>query len=75
MEAWTVTVIIVESAAPICLPGPEGATGCPLLQEICTDILIDEAHHIQFQKERLAQILAAKVFCAFTLRWRLSHVF
>ncbi len=56
MELWTMSVIVVESAAQIFYQSLKDATHCPLLKEICTDILIDEASHITFQHERL-QIL------------------
>jgi len=53
MEIWTLAVITVESAAQVFYQALKDATGCPLLKEICTDILIDEAYHIDFQTERL----------------------
>lgn len=56
MEAWTLTVIVVESTAQIFYQALKDATQCQLLQQICTDILIDEAYHITFQTERLAVI-------------------
>ena len=60
MELWTITVLIVESAAQIFYQALKDATNCPLLKQICTDILIDEAAHIQFQKERLYIICSQK---------------
>ena len=48
MELWTITVIIVESAAQVFYQSLHDATGCDLLKEICVDILKDEAHHIKF---------------------------
>ncbi|MBS1510592.1 MAG: ferritin-like domain-containing protein [Bacteroidetes bacterium] len=60
MEWWTLAVITVESAAQIFYQSLKDATGCPLLKAICTDILIDEAPHIQFQQQRLAVILNSK---------------
>lgn len=60
MEIWTITVLIVESAAQIFYQALKDATECRLLKEICTDILIDEAHHIRFQKERLSIIFNRK---------------
>jgi hypothetical protein len=60
MEWWTITVIIIESAAQIFYQSLKDATGCNLLRQICTDILIDEATHIQFQQERLAIIFRSK---------------
>jgi len=60
MELWTIAVIIVESTAQIFYQSLKDATECPLLREICTDILIDEAYHITFQTERLAIIFESK---------------
>jgi hypothetical protein len=60
MESWTLTVIIVESAAQIFYQSLKDATQCKLLKQICTDILIDEAYHITFQTERFAIILNNK---------------
>jgi hypothetical protein len=60
MEIWTVAVIVVESTAQIFYQALKDATDCELLQSICTDILIDEAHHITFQTERLAMIYEGK---------------
>jgi hypothetical protein len=54
MEVWTLTVLTVESTAQLFYQCLKTATGCPLLRQICTDILIDEAPHIAFQRERLA---------------------
>src|SRR5262249_43065352 len=62
MEAWTITVIIVESAAQIFYQALHDATKCTLLKAICNDILIDEAHHIKFQNERLYSIFQRKGF-------------
>lgn len=60
MELWTLTVITVESAAQVFYQSLKDATHCPLLQQICTDILIDEARHIEFQQERLMIIFNRK---------------
>lgn len=60
MEIWTIAVIVVESAAQIFYQSLKDATHCTLLKQICTDILIDEAHHIRFQAERLAIIFNSK---------------
>ncbi|MES2772625.1 MAG: ferritin-like domain-containing protein [Bacteroidota bacterium] len=60
MELWTLAVISVESTAQIFYQSLRQATGCNLLRQICTDILIDEAAHIQFQAERLAIIYHSK---------------
>lgn len=75
MEIWTITVLIVESAAQIFYQALKNATGCPLLKEICTDILIDEAYHISFQKERLAQLMQAKSFLNFHISLTLYFLF
>ena len=68
MEMWTVAVIIVESTAQIFYQSLKDATKCELLKQICTDILIDEAHHIVFQTERLAIIYDAN--SVFGKTWR-----
>jgi ribosomal protein L25 (general stress protein Ctc) len=62
MELWTITVIIVESAAQVFYQALHDATRCALLKQVCTDILIDEAHHIKFQNERMRQIFERKGF-------------
>ncbi len=60
MQWWTIAVITVESAAQIFYQSLKDATNSTLLKEICTDILIDEAPHIQFQQERLLNIFKSK---------------
>lgn len=60
MELWTIAVITVESAAQVFYQALKDATNCALLKQICTDILIDEASHITFQKERLYIIFSQK---------------
>jgi len=62
MEIWTLAVITVESAAQVFYQCLKDATGCKLLKQICTDILIDEAYHIDFQTERMAIIFETKSF-------------
>jgi len=62
MELWTITVIIVESAAQVFYQALHDATKCPLLREICNEILIDEAHHIKFQNERMHLLFQRKGF-------------
>jgi len=62
MELWTIAVITVESAAQIFYQALKDATKCKLLKQICTDILIDEAAHITFQRERLYIIFNQKNF-------------
>lgn len=62
MELWTIAVIIVESAAQVFYKSLHDATQCALLKSICRDILIDEAHHIKFQNERLHMIFQKKSF-------------
>lgn len=68
MEMLTLTVLVVESTAQIFYQALKDATNCTLLKEICTDILIDEAHHITFQTERLANVYCNKN--AFSRVWR-----
>ena len=60
MEFWTIAVITVESTAQIFYQSLKDATNCSLLQQICTDILIDEAFHINFQLQRLQIIFSGK---------------
>jgi hypothetical protein len=60
MEIWTIAVLIVESAAQLFYQALQDATKCTLLKSICNDILIDEAHHIKFQTERLKVIFGNK---------------
>ncbi len=60
IESWTITVIIVEYAAQIFYGALRDATRCDLLKSICNDILIDEAHHIKYQNERLKIIFDRK---------------
>lgn len=62
MELWTITVIIVESAAQVFYQCLHDATDCRLLRSVCADIIKDEAHHIKFQNERLAIIFRTKRF-------------
>ena len=64
MEVWTITVLIIESAAQGFYQALHDATKCPLLRNICRDILIDEAHHVKFQNERLWIIFQRKRFYA-----------
>ncbi|TWV98936.1 ferritin-like domain-containing protein [Chitinophaga pinensis] len=54
MEIWTLTVLVVESIAQLFYQSLKDATHCALLKQISTDILIDEAHHVAFQRERLS---------------------
>jgi hypothetical protein len=60
MELWTLAVITVESTAQIFYQSLKDATNCPLLKQICSDILIDEAAHIDFQRERMQIIYNEK---------------
>jgi hypothetical protein len=68
IELWTIAVIIVESAAQIFYQALSDATNCQLLKAICNDILIDEAHHIKFQNERLLKIFETKSFYSKAIR-------
>ncbi len=62
MELWTITVIIVESAAQLFYQALHDATQCTLLKSICSDIITDEKRHIKFQNERLYIIFSRKNF-------------
>ncbi|MFL5241059.1 MAG: ferritin-like domain-containing protein [Gemmataceae bacterium] len=57
MEIWTTPVVMVETLATIYYNAIRRATGSRVLQTICCQILADEIPHVQFQCERLAQIL------------------
>jgi hypothetical protein len=72
MELWTIAVITVESAAQIFYQALKDATNCTLLKQICTDILIDEAAHITFQRERLYIIFNQKNFFS---KWIAYHAY
>lgn len=74
MELWTLAVITVESTAQIFYQSLKDATGCELLKQICTDILIDEAFHIDFQSERFRMIyeskkLISKLLCFYLYKY------
>ena len=74
MELWTLAVITVESTAQVFYQSLKDATGCKLLRQICTDILIDEASHIDFQIERFSLIYnckktASKFLCYHLYKW------
>jgi hypothetical protein len=75
MEMWTLSVIVVESTAQIFYHALYEATKCPLLREICTDILIDEVDHITFQTDRLGVIFNQKTELGRSLRRRLYYLF
>jgi hypothetical protein len=60
MELWTLAVITVESTAQIFYQSLKDASNCDLLKQICRDILIDEAFHIDFQLERFIIIYQSK---------------
>lgn len=75
MEIWTLTVIIVESTAQIFYQSMKDATRCKLLRQICTDILIDEAHHIDFQTERFSVIFKSKTPFRRAVIQRLYYLF
>lgn len=53
MEIWTSSVFMVEGMAEIYYKALADSGLCPLLRDICHDILRDEAWHILFQIERL----------------------
>jgi len=53
MEIWSVSVLMVETTAQIYYKALRDSGRCELLSEICADILVDEAHHLRFQIERI----------------------
>lgn len=55
--AWSSRVLMTaEVLAQLYYPALRAATSHPSLQAICQRIIEDEAHHIQFQIERIARI-------------------
>lgn len=68
MELWTLSVITVESTAQVFYQSLKNASQCTLLKQICSDILTDEAYHINFQFERLMLITREK--SSFSKFWR-----
>jgi hypothetical protein len=75
MESWTITVIIIECAAQVFYQSLKDTTNCKLLKQICTDILLDEVPHIQFQRERLSVIFGAKAYVGRNLSYRFYKIF
>lgn len=75
MEIWTLAVITVESTAQLFYQSLKDATNCQLLKQICTDILIDEAFHIDFQMERLLRIWHTKKPFAKFMRYYFYKLF
>lgn len=75
MELWTLAVITVESTAQIFYQALKVSTQCKLLKQICTDILIDEAFHINFQFERLSIITRNKSRFSKLLRYYIYMIF
>lgn len=75
MEVWTLTVTVVESTAQIFYQSMKDATRCKLLKQICTDILIDEAPHIEFQTERLSIIFNSKTALGKALALKAYYLF
>jgi hypothetical protein len=54
MEVWATPVVMVECHAMIYYQAIRRATGSPVLQTVCEQILADEVPHLRFQCERLA---------------------
>lgn len=75
MELWTLAVITVESTAQIFYQSLKDASNCALLQQICTDILIDEAAHIKFQQQRLQIIFSTKTTTQKIIRYQFYRLF
>lgn len=75
MELWTLAVITVESTAQIFYQSLKSATECKLLKQICTDILIDEAAHIDFQFERFLTIYESKSKASRFFRYNFYKLF
>jgi bacterioferritin (cytochrome b1) len=75
METWTLAVITVESAAQLFYQSLKDATQCPLLKQICEDILIDEEQHIHFQTERMRTVCSTKTAASRLLRFWMYKAF
>ena len=75
MELWTIAVITVESTAQVFYQSLKAASSCRLLKQICTDILIDEAFHIDFQMQRLAIIFYGKTAVAKFISYQFYRFF
>ncbi len=75
MELWTIAVITVESAAQVFYQALKDATGCLLLKQVCTDILIDEAFHIDFQLQRLQIIFSGKTAAQKVISYQFYRLF
>ncbi|SHM86193.1 ferritin-like domain-containing protein [Chitinophaga sp. CF418] len=75
MEIWTLTVTVVESTAQVFYQSMKDATRCKLLKQICTDILIDEAPHIEFQTERLSIIFNGKTALGKAIAHKAYYIF
>lgn len=75
MELWTLSVITVESTAQVFYQSIKDATDCKLLKQICSDILTDEAFHINFQFERLSLLARNKSETNKFIRYWIYKVF
>lgn len=75
MELWTIAVITVESTAQVFYQSLKAASGCTLLKQICTDILIDEAFHIDFQMQRMTIIFSGKTAAGRSISYLLYRFF
>ncbi|HEY5408678.1 MAG TPA: ferritin-like domain-containing protein [Ginsengibacter sp.] len=75
MELWTLTVLTVESAAQVFYQSLKDATQCKLLKQICRDILLDEAFHIDFQMQRFITITENKNEFSKILRYWVYRIF
>lgn len=60
MELWTISALVVESAAQVYFQAVKDATRCQLLQQVCEDIMTNDREHIRFQTERLGIIYNRK---------------
>ncbi len=75
MELWTLSVLVVESAAQIFYQSLKDATQCKLLKQICSDILTDEAFHINFQFERMSLLVRDKSETTKLIHYLIYRVF
>ncbi len=75
METWTTPVVMVETHALVFYNAIRRATKCPVLQQICKQILADEIPHLRFQCERLAQLLRDRPRWLYVLTMLMHRIF
>lgn len=72
-EAWATPVVMVETLALVYYNAARRATGCPVLQRICQQILRDEVAHLRFHSQSLARLLSSRPPALRRATLRLQH--